>query len=490
MICRAPHHSSRRRLWLVALLGAALSAQAQSALPPGVAAALRDAGIADASLSALVLPLQGGAPRLAHFEQRPMAPASTMKLVTTLVALDELGPSFRWRTQLLSSSLSQGSVLRGPWYLRGGGDPNLTWDGLRSLLRTLRAQGVTRIEGDLILDRSLFQPTRLDRGAAPFDEAPDAYYNVIPDALLLNSNLIEFTLDSSQGPTQVRSQPPLERVRLNAQLKTRDGACDDWDNDELVAKAQPQAGGAIELTLSGTFPANCQVKTSLSLLDRNLYIERFVRSFWRELGGRWSGQARDGLTPAQARVRVEHRSDTLADAVKIANKTSDNALTRSLYLSLGVQYQGQERGALSLANGEAALRAWFARHGIATEGLVLDNGSGLSRLERISAGQLAGLLQAGARSHWFAEFATSLPIAGVDGSMRKRLRDTPAAGRARIKTGSLKDAVAVAGYVRDEAERDWVVVAFINDAQAKKGRAALDALIRWTASTEAPVALP
>lgn len=470
-----------KRFWLGIACCAALATQAQGTLPDEVSAALRAAQLDASALGAVVMPLQGGAPRLAHLEQRAMAPASTMKLVTSLVALEELGPIFRWRTQLLSQSDIKGSTLRGPLYLRGGGDPNLNWDSLRTLFRNLRAQGVRRLEGDLILDRSFFQPTRPDVGAPAFDETPDAYYNVIPDALLLNGNLIEFVIESGQRKGVVRTQPPLDRVRFDARFALTDSKCEAWDDDWDPPRIERRAGGNTIVLLRGAFPRNCKSTTRLSLLDRNLYIERFVRAFWNELGGSWQGRAHDGLTPPDARLLLERNSSTLAEAIRPVNKVSDNAMARTLYLTLGTLLPTEGRSDNTFQNAEAAVKAWFAKRGIADDGLVLENGSGLSRLERISARQLAALLQVGAASTWFAEYASSLPIVALDGSMRKRLLQTAAAGRARIKTGTLRDASAVAGYVRDQAGQDWIVVGIVNHPEAKKGRAALDALINWVA---------
>ena len=467
--------------WLAALLCSALSGQAQDILPESVAAALRAAQISPSSLGALVLPLSGGAARLAHLDARPMAPASTLKLATTLVALDELSPTFRWRTQLLGSGSQRADVWRGTLFLRGGGEPNLTWDGIRYLFRSLRTQGIRRLDADLVLDRNFFQPTRPDIGAPVFDESPNAYYNVIPDALLLGGNLVEFSISADAQRSTVQTQPPLERLRIDADLTLNDSACETWDDDWDTPQTVLASDGSISVKLRGAFPRNCQRKLWLSLLDRNLYIERFVRAYWQELGGNWRGQVRDGTTPPEARLLVERQSETLADLVRPINKASDNVMARMLFLTLGAQLPASARGDNTLVNAQAAMQAWFARNGIATEGLVFENGSGLSRLERISPRQMASLLQFGARSNWYAEFASSLPIVAIDGAMRKRLHDSPAAARARIKTGSLRDAVAIAGYVRDVKNQDWVVVAMINDVDARKGRPALDALVHWVA---------
>ena len=470
----------------VALLCVAGICRAQTALPDPVVQALRDTGFDAANLSVLVVPAQGGAPKLAHLETRPMSPASTMKLVTTLVALEELGPTYRWTTRLLADQdLQQGTrpgVLTGPLYLQGQGDPNFTWDALRDMLRQLRDQGVRRLQGDLVLDRNYFRPARPDVGAPDFDDSPQAYYNVIPDALLLNGNLLNLGLASDAKHMAVRVGPDLQGVKVETRIALDDGACDKWDDDLVKARAQPTGSTGLHVTLSGSFPRNCRADTQLNALDRNDNIARFVRAYWKEIGGSWTGAVRDGTAPAGARPLVTHRSDTLTTIVRLINKPSDNAMTRAVFMTLGETRPVEARAGSSTQAGALAVRAWFARKSLSDAGLVLDNGSGLSRIERISAQQMAGLLQAGAKSPWYAEFASSLPIVGTDGTMRKRLKDTLGPGRARIKTGSLRDTAAIAGYVRDPQDRDWVVVAFVNADNAARSRPVLDALIQWVAS--------
>lgn len=456
--------------------------QAQSALPAPVLQALQDTGFDAANLSALVVPAQGGTPKMAHLQSRPMSPASTMKLVTTLVALEELGPTYRWSTRLLADKPALTGVIKGPLYLQGQGDPNFTWDNLRDMLRNLRDQGVRRLQGDLVLDRGYFRPSRPDAAVPDFDDSPQAYYNVIPDALLLNGNLLTVALTSDATQTTIRTGPDLQAVRVRTKIALDDSACDKWDDDLIKAHAQPVGKTGVEVTITGSFPRNCKSNTQLNVLDRNDYIARFVRTYWKEIGGSWTGGVRDGVAPATAIALVTRRSDTLANTVRLINKPSDNAMTRSVFMTLGETRPIEARAGSSTQAGALAIRAWFARKGLSDAGLVLDNGSGLSRIERISAEQMAGLLQAGAKSPWYAEFASSLPIVGTDGTMRRRLKDAISPGQARIKTGSLKDTAAIAGYVRDPQGLEWVVVGFVNADHAARSRPVLDALIRWVAT--------
>lgn len=480
---------------------------AQVSLPPAVEAAFSKTNVPVQALSAIVMPANGGPAVLTQAADRPMNPASAMKLVTTLVGLEELGPNFRWKTQILADKAAKknNDSLTGTLYLRGGGDPNLTIEKLTAMLRNLRSQGLRRLRGDLILDRSYFQPERPDIGAPQFDEYPDAYYNVIPDALLVNSNLSSISLESTADKIEARLNTPLDKVKITNHLHFNELPCSAWETEWLppvveitrnavddpetdspnaTASKKPArqtTRGGLEITLNGGFPKRCKITNNINILDRNHYIAHLLRALWQEMGGTWQGEVRDGRVPASATVLTERVSEPLADILRTINKQSDNVMARMLYLSLGAE-SANKQGMSNLQAADARIRQWLLKQGVNDAGLVLENGSGLSRLERISPQQMAGLLQAGARSNWYAEFASSLPVASMDGTMRRRLKGGPAELRARIKTGTLKDVVAIAGYVRDINDQQWVVVAMINHEEAVRAKAALDELINWVAA--------
>ena len=461
-----------------------MPAWSQESLPLTVAAALQKAGIAASGLSVVLMPASGGAPVFTQFADRAMSPASTMKLLTTQIGLDELGPGFRWKTQILGESAVKKEVLSGNLYLRGGGDPNLTWDKLGIMLRKLRQQGLRKIDGDIVLDRHYFQPIRPDIMAAPFDETPEAYYNVAPDALLIHSNITSFALESDASKVIIHLMTPLDKIKIVSRLQLSDKACGEWEKGWLPPTIRTTLFHQIEITLNGSFPRNCQKTTHLNLLERNQYISHMLRLLWQEMGGSWYGEVVDGSTPLTATLLTERQSEPLADTLRIINKFSDNSMARMLYLSLGAESVVAKNYADHFLAADARVRNWFAQQGMSDTGLVLENGSGLSRTERISAQQLAGVLQAATRSNWYPEFASSLPIVAVDGTMRKRLNGSINPGSARIKTGTLKDALSVAGYVRDINGASWIVVGIINSEglDKGKGRVALDELIAWVAA--------
>jgi D-alanyl-D-alanine carboxypeptidase/D-alanyl-D-alanine-endopeptidase (penicillin-binding protein 4) len=493
-----------RCIALAALLTAALplaQAQGPALLPEPVAAKLAAASIPQDALSALVL--RGDTTVLSYLADRPMQPASTMKLVTTLVALETLGPVFRGRTELRSSGEVVKGVLRGDLVLRGGADADFSGEVLEKMLQTLRNGGIDRIAGNLVLDRSLFSPARLDVGLAPFDEAPEAYYNVIPDALLVNKNMVQIDMRSTANKLQLVMQPPLDKVSVTSDMKLVDADCAKWEDGWKLPQATPEPGGRIRVVLHGSFPKNCAKGYSINIVDRQDYVGRLLRATWKKLGGGFGGEVIEGVSAPDSRLLAEHASRALPEVIRDINKPSDNALARTVFLSLGSLEADPVLGSRPLtfatsdttqARADMAVRTWMRAHAINDAGMVIENGSGLSRLERISPVQLGGLLKAGQRSDWAPEFLASMPIVAVDGTMRRRLKDSPAAGHARMKTGTLSNVVAIAGYVRDALGQQCVVVAMINSGQVSggKGRAVLDTLVDWVArlGNEATPAMP
>ncbi|OON59331.1 D-alanyl-D-alanine carboxypeptidase/D-alanyl-D-alanine-endopeptidase [Massilia sp. KIM] len=488
----------RLSLSLAAALFAA-SGFAHAQLPDAVAQALAQNGLPEDALGVLVL--KGDQVLLSHQSALPMQPASTMKLVTTMVGLERLGPVFRGRTELRTTGAIEGEVLRGNLILKGGADADLSGEALENMLRALRYQGVRRIEGDLVLDRELFQPARMDLGLPPFDEAPEAYYNVIPDALLVNKNMVQLDMRSTGKRLQLRMQPELEQVSIGSEMSLVDADCAKWEDGWKLPEARRQPDGRIRIVLRGTFPRNCVRSYGINVLDRDDYVGRLVRQKWKELGGRISGKTVTGATPPASTLLAEHSARMLPELLRDINKPSDNALARTLFLSLGSLQPDPATGSAALpANGEptaaraeAAVREWMRAQRIDDTGFVIENGSGLSRIERISPQQMAYLLQAGLRSPWAPEFQASMPIAAMDGTLRRRLQGSAAAGRARLKTGTLRNVTALAGYVPDANGSLCVFVAMVNSEQAGngRGRAVLDTLVDWVARSGAPAsALP
>jgi serine-type D-Ala-D-Ala carboxypeptidase/endopeptidase (penicillin-binding protein 4) len=451
-----------------------LLAWGQSPLPAAVVQALSQAGLPAESLSVMALPLGHHERPFEYQARRSMQPGSAMKLVTSIVALDQLGPNHRGFTELRSSAPLQAGTLQGELVLRGGGDAEFGVPQLWALLLDLQQAGVRHIAGDLIVDRSRYQPARLDLGLPPFDDAPEFPYNVIPDALNLAGSLLPLHF-SSQGAALVASTvPPLAGIEFDSRMSLNDARCADWDDHWQGAHAAQQ-GSTTRITLSGAFPRGCSLRAELQLIDRAELTERLFRSLWQGLGGSWAGRAREQAAPADTRVLARREARPWGELLRQVNKQSDNAWTRLLFLELGVA--GPANAGPTLQAADAAVRRWLEQHRIPGEGLVLDNGSGLSRSERISPWQLAQMLKVAWLGPHAADLIMSLPTVGVDGTMRNRLKNSPATGWARLKTGTLRNVVALAGYARDAQGRPWALAMMINHEQASRGRPVLDALV-------------
>ncbi|WP_179958365.1 D-alanyl-D-alanine carboxypeptidase/D-alanyl-D-alanine endopeptidase [Chitinimonas arctica] len=454
-----------------------------AALPEPVLAGLKAAKLPAGALGAVVLPVDGGPARLEHQADTAFNPASTIKLLSTLAALETLGPTFQWRTAFYTDGQLDGDILRGNLYLRGSGDPKLTYERVWLLLRDLRARGVRQVSGELLLDRSYFRPDA-DAADGAIDEQAERAYNVAPDALLLNFKALRFDIAADAKRVSVRIDPPLAGVQAESRMKLVDGDCESWTQGWARPEIVKHADGRLAIALQGRFPRHCHGSRYLGLLEPAEFADRLVRGLWTELGGAIVGGTREAPLPSQARLLVEQYSPPLGELIRDINKLSNNTMARGVYLTLGAEYARANPAAIPLSSQQSAdlaLQAWLNRKGQSYPELVMDNGAGLSRIARISPRHLAGVLALGHAGPFAPEYAASLPIVGLDGTMRKRLPNSSLAGSARIKTGTLDDVKAVAGYVRDSAGRDWVVVGLINHPRAEYGQAALDALLEWAA---------
>ncbi|WP_435628128.1 D-alanyl-D-alanine carboxypeptidase/D-alanyl-D-alanine endopeptidase [Candidatus Ferrigenium straubiae] len=465
--------------WLAGIAAALLLAfdACAAALPATVTQALKQAGIPLSSVAIEVREAHAHRPLLNLNADRPMNPASTMKLLTTYAALDMLGPAYSWKTEAWLDGELKDGVLHGNLVLKGYGDPKFTLEQFWLWLRELRARGLHEIRGDLVLDRSFFELPPHDPAA--FDNDPVRAYNVGPDALLLNFNTLRLRYLPNGNGMKVISEPPLEGVKLDNRLapqsapKASRNGCDNWDDGVLV---QPDGDSVV---LQGGYPGECgEREQHLSVMPHTRYVEAVFRALWQELGGALKGKQREGVAGGNAQLFSTHHSEPLSAVIRDINKFSNNVMARQLFLTLGAAAQ---EGATStnLERSTRTVQGWLQKQQLDFPELALENGAGLSRSERISAAHLAQLLQHAAAHPYSAEFAASLPILGVDGSVKKRLRESAAASHAHLKTGTLEGVKTIAGYVRSQGGREWVVVFLINHPNAKYGQAAQDALVEW-----------
>ncbi|MFA7437747.1 D-alanyl-D-alanine carboxypeptidase/D-alanyl-D-alanine-endopeptidase [Castellaniella sp.] len=468
-------------LWRCAaawLLAGFVSASQAQGLPPELQSAWKATRLPDAALSLEIR--EAGGPVVASLHsQVPRNPASVMKLVTTWAALSTLGPDFVWRTRFLADAkarLDAQGTLSGPLYIQAAGDPWFTLEDLWHTLRELRVRGVKNVS-EVVVDRRLFGDVAIDPGE--FDAQPDRAYNASPDALLVGfgATRVLFYPDRTARQWIPILDPPLRGVQVQGRVEWLNGACK--ARPVVTAQVMPQAGRAV-VQVSGKASGECGEFSLYRLVGTPVaHFESLFRLLWKELGGTLARGIRSGAVPGDARELVGHDSPTLASTIGQINKYSNNVMARMTLLTLGTELDGP--GATATGSARAVGQV-LAGQGVDTAGWVLDNGSGLSREARVTARGLAQMLDVAWRSPLMPEYVASLAISGVDGTVRRRLKDAQTRGQAHLKTGTLRDARALAGYVRGASGKYYILVSMVNDGQAAQVRAFDDAVVRWLAA--------
>ena len=403
-----------------------------------------------------------------------------MKLITTYAALDQLGADFTWKNRVYVDGIVENGVLQGNLILRGSGDPKLVMERLDDLFKQVLAKGIREVRGDILLDRQVFDVP--DTNPADFDDEPLRPYNAVPDGLLLNFKSLIFTFspDASGKRAMLRSEPPIEGVAIPMEVTASYGACGDWRSG-----LQADFSSADRVTFSGRYPLSCGERVwPVAYIAPRQYAARVVEAMWRNVGGQLAGTVRDaaGSTWSRtARLLISAESLPLADIIADVNKFSNNVMAQQVFLTLSSQLPTPGRTGSFVASQRHIASWWKSRFPTAVSP-VLENGSGLSRKERTSVAAINALLQHAARSPQALVFANSMGIAGVDGTvarMRERNAASAAIGQAQLKTGTLKDVAAIAGYANAQNGQRYSLAAIINHPNAGAARPALDALVEW-----------
>lgn len=454
------------------------TAAAESPVPAAVAFALRKAQVPSDAISIYVIKVGTPAPVIAWNANRAMNPASTMKLVTTFAGLQLLGPQYRWQTAMYADAAPMNGTVTGNIYLRGRGDPKLVPEELSKLIGHVHAAGVHTIDGNLVLDRSYFAADVPK--ASSLDGEDQKAYNVAPDALLYAFKTLSFTLtpDPVAQTVRIEATPPLAQLKIDNQLQLTNGACGDW-RSRAGMRTQQQPDGMLQVSFSGNYASDCGERGwNVATLNHADFMWGGFVALWQQSGGNFSHMPglREGTVPRNAVLLATHYGETLASVVRDINKFSNNVMARQLMLTIGAE---RGRRPATPANASIVIRQWLSQQGLDMPELVIENGSGLSRIERISAANMGRLLLQASASEVGPLLHDSLPIAGFDGTMRKRLVSANAAGNAYIKTGTLEGVRAIAGYVDAVNGEKYIVVSMINHPNAAAAQAAHDALLQW-----------
>lgn len=463
----------------------------------------------------------------------PRVPASTMKLVSTFIALDVLGKDFVWYTRAYQTGIRIGDTLHGDIIIYGSGDPKLTHHGIAQLLGRIQATGIRHIEGDIIVDSQLFKNVTHDPAA--FDNEPLRSYNASPDGMLVNFSTINIDGKiQADGKVALEYQPTLADIEFPTQIYRRSAGC----RRKVVDNLAP-VWDKTQLRFHKAFPSGCRNRTLyIAYPNAKTFTQQVIKAKWLAFGNTLSGVVRDSSDAKMHSPKLSQRgyagfyqapmmplpiatewSNPLSKQIDDINHYSNNVMTEQLMLSIAAHTQlstmttakstNPANIKLKHANQQLSQLPWYpARHQnvavdypqaltlvenwwkthLTSNPPFMTNASGLCRSCFVSVHSLNDLLGYAYTHPDFSTFLSSLGVAGVNGTIRSHKRRLPrssAINRAWIKTGTLDNVTAMAGYVKGKSGQDYSVVAIINlpDGQtnAVRHRLVLDSLIDWVA---------
>jgi D-alanyl-D-alanine carboxypeptidase/D-alanyl-D-alanine-endopeptidase (penicillin-binding protein 4) len=415
-------------------------------------------------------------------------PASNMKLFTTALALNKLGSEFRFHTTLESTGVvSPEGELSADLVLVGRGDPNLSnrkfpfnlkeeFDGpperiLAELADALVTKGVKKMSGDVVGDDSYFPRERYPNGWEIDDMVWE--YGAAISALVVNDNTATVTLTSGQvagDAVQVVVAPRTQDFVVDNQVMTSAASV----KADLTLIREP---GAHLVVVRGTLPEKSPPrKLVLAIEEPALQAATLLKALLEQRGVEIGGGVRarheaimaEGITP---RVLAEHVSIPLGDSVKLVNKISQNLHTEVL-LRTAMRQAGTWNSFDDVVKFAAD---FYAQVGIASQDMIQTDGSGLSRHDMVTPRAMLTLLRYAQTRPWFESFFASLPVAGVDGTLEERMKNTPAAGRVHGKTGSVEHVRTMSGFA-DTAGGRRLAFSFMTNNEYGKNHETTEAM--------------
>ncbi|SFV90240.1 D-alanyl-D-alanine carboxypeptidase [hydrothermal vent metagenome] len=443
------------------------------ALPSGIESAIGKSGIDKKDISIYIKEAGKGSCVVASLNaNRLRTPASVIKVLTTYAAVLKLGFDYRWPTVFYSRGRIANGVLHGDLIIKGYGDPTLSDEDLPKIISRIKAAGIERITGDIVIDRSYFKVG--SRNTSGFDNHPYSPYNAMPDAMMFNERVS--TICVIPKLNSVTKKTPDQSFVVHNQLQHVNRPCRgrySWPHVKIDdSKAVP------EVWLKGKISKRCGKREICQVLTKPYQSFYYaLKAALGEEGITVGGRLRLHPLPKGAKVLFTHYSASLEKIVSKTAKKSNNLYARHLLLLLGAKMYGAPA---TVAKGRKAVRIILRANGALGTSLPhIDNGCGLSRTSKITAKILASVLD-NAYSRYGMRWMQTLSIAGRDGTIKKRFRGTVVRNRAWMKTGTLKHVKNIAGYVKSRNGRYYTAVILVNSKHARwKAAKMQDAIITW-----------
>ncbi len=389
-------------------------------------------------------------------------PASLIKIITSFIALDILGPNYKWRSDFYYTGEVKEHILQGDIIFVGRGDASFSIDNLESLIREIQKKGIKKIEGNLILNKSYFGkiPDVID-----FDDDPMRAYNVLPNAISIQSNTINFKFTPQDNSVKIDAKPNLKYLKLKNNLKVSEKNCVSWKQALDYQKANSIMDDTI--IFQGYMSNKCSKKEiDLSVIDNSRYFYEAFKYLWVQNGGDFSGGywVNDNER-LEGELLSSHLSRPLGVLVRDMNKHSLNLMSRNLMLTVMAED-------LKIKATEDDVNRfvldWLGNHDIVTNNIFIENGAGLSRRTSINAESLLEIMDKIYEHPYMPEILSSFSILNEDGTLEKKMPLSKVKKNGHFKTGSLKNVSAIAGYLVDKEKDKKILIFLMNDKAANK----------------------
>lgn len=454
-----------KRLLIIVLLLLALAGRAQSeTLTERIDALLKDPALKCGIQGVMVKSLKTDATLYEHNADILLTPASNQKLLVSAAVLEKLGPDFTYKTEIYARGKIEKGVLNGDLILKGGGDPVLLTDDLTDLSKQIRAAGITRVKGDILADDSMFDDQRLGWGWS-WDGLP-YYYSAEISALNLNRNTVAVWVHPASKvgePAEIKLVPEQDYITVeNSTVTGAEGSKKTIWIDRPLGQNAIQVGGSIALGAEVT-----RREAPVTISEPQLYAGCVLAAELDKQGIDVTGSVKSGKLPGNAKLVGTHTSPPISEIVRLLNKPSDNLVAEVLLKTLGAV----ENGKGSSSSGASVEKEVLKSCGLDTSALSIVDGSGLSKHNCITPRNLVTLLTYMHSSKHAKIFIDSLPIAGVDGTLAYRMRNTPAEKNVKAKTGTLAKVVSLSGYVSTKSGEPLAFAIMFNNQLCPKSSA-------------------
>jgi len=446
--------------WLTLLMLLTVSVHSQTLLTKEIDKALKKSCLDKKQTSVSVVALPSGKVVYARHTDKPLLPASVTKIITTSAALHYLSPEYRFKTEVLYSGERKENILQGDLIIRGGGDPRLSTERLWRIATTIKNSGINEITGNLIIDTQFFD--EYDRAPAWRAKRSQRAYDAKLSALSLNFNTIAVHIQPGArlgSSLNVWLEPPTPYIQLHNTGKTskRRGK-----NTISVSRSET-VPGKLEIRIRGRLPINAKKRVVLlNVNNPTRYASETFRMLLLKAGIKIDGETKIALTPPTAKELYQHFSPTLSLILKDLNTYSNNMTAEQIVKTIAAVRS--ETAAGSHAEGLKLISEFLASSGVNLQGVELADGSGLSRKNRMTTRAMTDLLTSMySRFDIGPDFLSSLRVMGAYGVNSRRFAKSPAQGKIRAKTGSLKGVSTLAGYVESKNGSVFGYALFLNN---------------------------